>query len=384
MSEETKIRSISFSNYKEYYITIGRCNVDRSYLKPFLSNLQKKQIKIISITYSGNSEKFRLFSHLFRTYPTVIIGDSTGRAKGNNAGVYIHAIQGKLKNFKYIKSNREIIGTYFESSGRYDSLFLKTPNDFVSSSLEDFEKEVSGVYEVIEKNIHEYGFSHEDIYRFWNYMKNVNRNYSSFNKVRDKYFRKHKITDFPAATGIEAALPRKQNISISLEVIKAKNDKYLTIKSLRSDFQCEPLIYGPKFSRAKLLNFKKDRVKKIYVSGTSSVDRKGNSILGEDYEKNIAYVMSCAEHLLKKAGMSIENIVMSRVYFKNTAVEKVFEKIYRNKNWDFPYNFLFANICRDNLTFEIECIAAKPPGVSWATGAGSAISDSRIWLKKIY
>ena len=80
----------------------------------------------------------------------------------------------------------------------------------------------------------------------------------------------------------------------------------------------KPLEYGPKFSRGKILDFENDKVKKIYVSGTSSVDKKGKSALIGDYDKNIDYVISCVEHLLKNSNTG-SKILLCLEYIPRTA-----------------------------------------------------------------
>ena len=84
-----------------------------------------------------------------------------------------------------------------------------------------------------------YGFSSADAFRFWIYMENIKKNYASFNKARDKYFRKNGISDFPASTGIETRLAGNRKISISLEAIKTNGSKEFEIRNLKSSLQCE-------------------------------------------------------------------------------------------------------------------------------------------------
>jgi len=220
-----------------------------------------------------------------------------------------------------------------------------------------FESEIEQAYEMLEKIMARYGFSPKDAYRFWIYMKNIKKNYTALNKVRDKYFRKNKIRDYPASTGIEADLVGHRRISISLEALKISCRRDIAIQRLRSKLQCEASAYGPKFSRGKVVHFERDKVKKVYISGTSSVCKDGSSAKKDDYTKNVEYVISCVCHLLVNSGSGFENIVMSRIYAKNVKVQKIFEKVYLEKGWIFPYNFLKTNVCRENLIFEIECIA---------------------------
>jgi enamine deaminase RidA (YjgF/YER057c/UK114 family) len=186
-------------------------------------------------------------------------------------------------------------------------------------------------------------------------MEDIPVNYQGFNHARNAYFEKNEIREYPAATGIDAQLADGAQISVGFEAVQSKSG--IIKRRIKSQMQCEAKEYGPKFSRAMLLACPKDKTGKLYISGTSSVDRYGNSILLDSPKENVAYVMSCFAHLLEKNKMSLNNIVTAYVYFKNKRMHQEFAKLYREIEWTFPYNPLFVEICRDNFFFEIEGVA---------------------------
>jgi enamine deaminase RidA (YjgF/YER057c/UK114 family) len=364
------LKRIKFNDYEEYYVTVCSDFCNGNFLKKSLSDLEKKGMKIVRVVLFGEISRLKKIIKVVSAYPAIFLGHSNNSKKcAEFCGAEIVAIKGKFSDFEYIEFNKKIVGVLFKVPGR-EHLYI-SGLEFKKTNIRiGFRVETKRIYECIDDILTRYKFSPQNVYRFWNCMENILgnniTNYALFNEVRDEYFEKHGIADYPAATGIEAALPKEQNINLSLESVKAKKNKDVYSKTLHSDFQCEAWEYkkykawkyGPKFSRAKLLVFKKDKIKKVYVSGTSNVDWKGCSILLEDNEKNINYVVSCVEHLLKKSGVSLDNVVSSRLYFKNYGLYKTFLKIYRKKKWKFPYNSLFANICRENFFFEMECVAA--------------------------
>ena len=356
------IKVIPFHDYKEYHITINQDSIDRASLELFMGNFREKKIHVISITYAGSLGLLKKISDLFIDFPLVAIGEDPEKASRMRYGIYIYAVQGGKVRTEYIRNGSEIIGAYSLLSSDRKGLFLKTPLNLPNKKASEFKKEAMDAYGVIDKETKKYKFSFKNIHRFWNYMEDIGTNYASFNKARNFYFKKYGVVDYPAATGIEAILPGEQEINVSIEALKTKNKKFKTIGGIKSDLQCEACVYGPKFSRAKLIIFKKDEVQKIFISGTSNVNLEGGSIYTDDYEKNINYVISCIKHLLNKAQMSLGDIVMSRVYSKNLAIEKIFEKLYSEKKWNFPNNKIIANICRDSFIFEIECVASKKFG----------------------
>lgn len=286
-----------------------------------------------------------------------VIKNSPKIKNGNDLrSVYIATIKGDFKEFEYIRSGKKTIGAYFHVPG-FKHLSLASIGR-VNKSKNNFLDEAEDKYEIIDDILKRYQFSPKNIFRFWNFLSDISENYKPFNQARDAFYAKHNITKYPAATGIEVGLPDNQRINLGLEAIKFKNNTP-PFKVIKSQMQCEAWKYGPKFSRAALVSYPRDKTKKLYITGTSTVNRQGKTILEDKDKENISYVMKCVAHLLEKNNMSFGNIIMSIVYFKNEKMRSSFEEIYKKRKWDFPYNPVFSNICRNNFTFEIECIASN-------------------------
>lgn len=362
---------VSGASLEERYIIKKFKTASSKEIGRVFSEIEKRRFGIVRAVFFGRPNELKKIAKTASSYPCMLLGHSNKTKKAvETCGIEILAVKGKFDSFEYIKSDKKTIGAFFKIRSR-EYLYVSGLGLEERVGKIGLKEEAKKIYASVDGILSRYKFSPRNIYRFWNCMENMlennAENYALFNEARDEYFKKHGVSDYPAATGIEAALPGRQRISISLEAIKAKKKNDISFETLHSDFQCEAWEYkkhkawkyGPKFSRAKLLKFERERMKKIYVSGTSNVDQKGRSILLDDYEKNISYVISCVEHLLKKAGASLDDVAASRVYFKNDELSETFQKIYRDRKWAFPYNSLFANICRENFFFEMECIAVK-------------------------
>jgi enamine deaminase RidA (YjgF/YER057c/UK114 family) len=369
VDEKKHLATIKFKSYTEYHLTIRYSFFDENSFKRCLNDLEKRGLRILRIVVFGKIEKMERVLRNADSYPHIFLGHSDNSKKAaENCGMEIVAVKGKFEIFEYVKDRRKIVGTYFKVSGREHLYVSGLGLNRVSKKI-GFGEEVRKVYELADSIFSRYNFSTQNVYRFWNCMENIltnnAENYALFNRERDAYFKKHGVSDYPAATGIESALSGRQRINLSLEAVKAGKD--VSIQTLHSDFQCEAWEYkkhrawgyGPKFSRGKILEFKKEGVRKVYISGTSNVDQKGQAVFLDDMGKNMNYVVSCAEHLLEKADLSLDNIISSRLYFKSPDLFSLFKKISRKRKWNFIYNLLFADICRNNFFFEMECMAAK-------------------------
>ncbi len=336
------------TDYQEKYLFLTR-NLSK------ISVLEKikeasEEVQIIRIFIAGERRFVDQFSDLKKEFPCIFLAHSINGPR--LPSVCVHTGEGNLKSFRYISQlalTHQLTGglNTKEIDGRKIGTIFETENErqLYLCGFQD--------YESVDEVLKSQNFSPQDLFRHWNFIEDINHNYEGFNQLRDAYFQKHKITDFPAATGIEADL-EGQKLSLNFEGIQSNE---VEIKDLKSDLQPDASSYGPKFSRGKVLTF--SQFKKVYISGTSSVDWDGKSIFQDDPERNVDYVLDCVGHLLQKEGTDFNDIVFSIVYCKNEKYFDIFLQIYKSKNWRFPFIPLCVNICREDLFFEMECVAIK-------------------------
>ena len=304
----------------------------------------------------GNPGYFKESGDIARKYPSFFLG---GKSFNGLSGIIVRAYSnsGKKCTFRYIRDNREKrrpLGTYFSCG----DIKVATLTGFLAQAKNGQGKS-AGIYaaystalELIEKS----GFGINNVCRFWNFLHGM-PDYKELNKGRDRFFSEHSVTSYPAATGIQALHPDGAYYQLGLEAVRSDNAA-IEREVIHSSLQCDAWQYGPKFSRAVLIRAEKELFKKLYVSGTSSIDCAGKSVKLCNARKNITYVVSCVEHILRKKDMGLENIAMSVVYCKTAELFNLFESIYAKRKWNFPYVPLITDICRNELFFEIECMAA--------------------------
>lgn len=350
-----QVKKNNFCGSEEFYITIKKS--DQLKLRTVIQKIQEKGLIILKITFTGDYAYAGKYADILAKYPTLFIGDNPKIQSGKRRkepGLLIQAIRG-IEKYNYIKKAGKVVGVKYQS-GETRFLLVTGVDKLIDKKL-NFASQAKKNYQYLALILRANNFQLKDVYRFWNYMEDVINNYAEFNQARNSYFEKNKLDEYPAATGIDAHLADSAQISIGLEAVRSIAE--IVRRRIKSQMQCEAVNYGPKFSRAMLLVCPKEKTKKLYVSGTSSVDKQGKSILLDDPKKNVAYVMSCVEHLLGQNRMSLKDVVMAFVYFKNKKIEQEFKKLYRANGWTFPYNPFFVEICRDNFLFEIECIVAN-------------------------
>jgi len=351
MKEITQ-RSVRYNEYIEHYITIPRGVLNREVLERVLQKLEEDGVQVLRADFfcGAESETVTIYEDFRKRIPALFLSDSS--AHDETAGVCIYAVQPiGGKEVLYSVKDDVLLGACFSTDDRTILVRSGMYNETIQTN---FEQETREEYAMASNLLEEYSLEPHHIYRYWNYMSDIVRYYQPFNTVRNEYYDSHKIIDYPAATGIEARLPNAKNIFVGFEAITGDD---VSVRTVSSDMQSDAWTYGPRFSRAVVLDFTKDDVKKMYISGTSTIDQHGASILRDEPEKNVAYVLASVEHLLEKEQLTTNNVVSAYVYVVDDAVCNIFEMLYSAKGYTFPYLILRTPICRNDLLFEMECVA---------------------------
>lgn len=349
------VNEIPFRKHRELHITLsGRGNA-QACVSQYLRLLSRKNIKTLKIVVFGHLIELDTLTNLFYEYPLLLIGNSSS-VRDNTVRMNIHAVEGNFQSFEYITHRDEVIGSLYTTDG-VKHLFLKNAEYADIDGARRFETETGSAYAFLARTLKTKGFAPRHIYRFWNYMDDIDCHYAAFNTVRDLYFRKWHISNYPAATAVGAQLVNNL-ISMSLEAVSSNHINRYATTAIQSDLQCEAPQYGPKFCRAKIVSYQ-DGMNVMYISGTSSINKEGKSVLAGNPDKNIAHVLSRVAHLLKKAGMCPDDIISSVAYCKNMKIFKALQRIKKTQGWDVVSTQLFSALCRKELLFELECIAVK-------------------------
>lgn len=126
-------------------------------------------------------------------------------------------------------------------------------------------------------------------------------------------------------------------------------------------FLNEPIEYDKSFSRGLSVSLKEANI--LFISGTASVDKKGNSLYAGDFFSQTKRTFENISALLKSGGAKWQDVVQTRCYLRDMRDYKVFNDIrnvfYKKHNLKpFPASVCIqANLCRTELLVEIEAIA---------------------------
>lgn len=196
--------------------------------------------------------------------------------------------------------------------------------------------------------------------RTWFFVQNVDVNYAGVVKARKEVFVTQNLTEkthYIASTGIEGrhALPE---VTVQMDTYAVNGIEESQIKYLYGSTHLNPTYeYGVTFERGTLVSYP-DR-KHIFISGTASIDNKGEILHPGNIRKQTERMLENVEVLMNEADSSLSDIAQAIVYLRDTADYSVVKKIFSDKGFEFPYFIVHAPVCRPGWLIEMECIGMK-------------------------
>ena len=115
--------------------------------------------------------------------------------------------------------------------------------------------------------------------------------------------------------------------------------------------------YGVSFERGTYVDYGDRR--KVYISGTASINNKGEIMYAGDICKQTARMMENVEMLLQEAACTYDDVDQMVVYLRDPADYQVVKEIYEQRFPTIPKVFINAFVCRPGWLIEMECMATK-------------------------
>jgi len=260
-------------------------------------------------------------------------------------------------HLKTVKHGGRTVGvTYEDAHARYCRLSGIMPTEVNASRPE----QVQSTFQVIRDVLEENGFAFTDTVRTWIYLDRLLDWYTEFNRIRTAFFEASGIFQaiVPASTGIGASNPFGAAIIMDVLAVQPKKGR-MTIQAVPSPLQNPALDYKSSFSRAVELGLPDYR--SLLISGTASIDINGRSVHQCNVEMQIRLTMDVVNALLVSRGMSWGDLFRGIAYFKDMAYLPVYRHVADELGIPrFPLAISHADVCRDDLLFEIEVDAIKP------------------------
>ncbi len=344
------ISEVEYPDRKEYYINVNSDSEES------LHNSVNNAIKKLNVTplnqfiLGGKGDRSEAND---LTLPMTWL---TGNRNFSNGMISSQVTAIKSSSTQPIYQNGRLIGSYYEDEyAKYVRLAGILPDDVNASR----EVQTTSLLENMNSVLHQNDMSFRDVIRTWFYLDDLLEWYDLFNVCRTDFFEKEKIFDnlVPASTGIGSGNSHGAEIIGDLIAIVPKTNA-VKISKAKSPMQGSALDYRSSFSRGIELKFPSHNL--LYISGTASIDQSGETVYLNNLEKQVKMTMEVVTEMLNSANMDWNNVKRGIAYFKNYEFIEEFLTYSEKNDIDLSSISIFiADVCRDNLLFEIEVDAIK-------------------------
>lgn len=210
-----------------------------------------------------------------------------------------------------------------------------------------------------EEHLQQFGATLADnCIRTWFFVRDVDTQYAGMVKARRENFIEQGLTPethYISSTGIGGS-PSDTKALVQLGTY--------ALVGFEPDQQCylyalthlnRTIEYGVTFERGTLMEYG-DRGH-VYISGTASIDNKGNVVHVGDIVKQTRRMWENVEALLAEGGMGYEDVMQIIVYLRDMADYDMVSEMFKEKFPETPYVITLAPVCRPTWLIEMECIA---------------------------
>ena len=232
------------------------------------------------------------------------------------------------------------------------------PEDIAASPGE----QTRSIFRQIVRGLAAVNMEFTNLIRTWFFLDGILDWYDEFNEARTPFLKEHGALDHmvPASTGV--GMPNKFGAAgvAGALAVRPKGDS-VRIAEVASPMQCSALDYRSSFSRA--VEVQRTGHRELYISGTASIAPGGATVHLDDVYKQIGLSLDVVAALLASRGMGWGNCTRAIAYLKDKNNGPVFAEYLKEHGLEcLPVMYMHADICRDDLLFEIELEAADLGG----------------------
>jgi enamine deaminase RidA (YjgF/YER057c/UK114 family) len=248
------------------------------------------------------------------------------------------------------------------STANNDYLMLQLSGN--ASLSKDLQIQTVGLFDVAAELLVGQGFQFSDVARTWFYIRDILEHYHAFNLARDRMYTHYGLmlkpparVRLPASTGIGCVPANGAALAGNFLALKCKSEN--AFRCLSNPAQKEAFEYGAAFSRAALIQ--EQEADLIQVSGTASIGEDGKTLYPGNGASQIACTLDKLEALLETASAHLYQVATANVFVRYPALIDTFKQIAKERGLSvFPVVPVIADICRDDLLFEIDAEVVVP------------------------
>jgi enamine deaminase RidA (YjgF/YER057c/UK114 family) len=218
--------------------------------------------------------------------------------------------------------------------------------------------QASMVFDQLEALLDRVGFAFDQVLRTWFFLDDIFAWYADFNRIRTRFYSERGLLGrAPASTAV--GVVSEQHVTLKAHLLAMRpNPSRTTVSVAKSPLQGSAFDYGSAFSRGITLSWPEG--KRLYVSGTASIDSGGKTTYPCDTERQIKETLRIVRALLEHHGFGLSEVTVAMGYLADLADAGLLRSVWGQALGIDP-SFMRADICRQDLRFELELMAERRP-----------------------
>ena len=231
------------------------------------------------------------------------------------------------------------------------------------------ENQTIRMFDQANRLLHQQGATYQNVVRTWIYLTNILEWYGEFNNIRNAKYKEFNLIPtkangmateqiyLPASTGIQGNNILGATALMDMMAILREPNAQIEINQTTGSRQRSPFRYGSAFSRMMIIREKGKKL--LHISGTASIDEQGRTLFPDNPREQIQRTFDIVDTLIKQEGASLQNICYATVFLKNQKDISIYQEVIKDYGLtEMPAICVIADICRDELLFELDAIVA--------------------------
>ena len=196
--------------------------------------------------------------------------------------------------------------------------------------------------------------------RTWIFVRDIDHNYAGVVAGRKHFFETIGLTPdthFIASTGI-AGTHADPRVLVMMDALAIPDIDPASVRYLKGGSHLSPTAdYGVTFERGTSFDY--DGLHYTLISGTASIDSKGQVLYPESVEKQTLRMLENIRVLLAEDGSDFSHVPSALVYLRNPEDVATVRNVIDRELPCLDYLLLHAPVCRPTWLVEMECLAVR-------------------------
>lgn len=282
------------------------------------------------------------------------------------AGIHVVAVADTPDtSIEEIRQNGVLCGQHVRGTEAEYLLLADVARLLPAAAHRDRAGEAQQAIDLAEAILKERHWSFNDVRRTWFYLDDILEWYPDFNKARNRVY--HRIgflngsvrSVVPASTGIYGRSAFGLACTLDLLAMRPLGDQPFRMEQMTNPKQNEATEYGSAFSRGIAVTTSRNSY--YFLSGTASINEQGVTVHPGDMRQQTRRTLQNVQSLLEHAGGRLDQIEQATAFVKHKKDIPIFEEELRQFGLtDLPVITTIADVCRDDLLFELDATAIGP------------------------